>query len=81
MNRALTGRYVPGTGALHRLHPTMKLCCFFLLAAAVGFSVYQPVFNKGMDMLTSATACIVIVTAPVITGVFARISRPFGSKK
>lgn len=46
---------------------------WFLLAAAVGFSVYQPVFNKGMDMLTSATACIVIVTAPVITGVFARI--------
>lgn len=35
MNRALTGRYVPGTGVLHRLHPTMKLCCFFLLAAAV----------------------------------------------
>ena len=51
---------------------------WFLLAAAVGFSVYQPVFNKGMNMLTSATACIVIVTAPVITGVFALIL--FGEK-
>jgi len=51
---------------------------WFLLAAAVGFSVYQPIFNKGMNMLTSATACIVIVTAPVITGVFALIL--FGEK-
>ena len=53
--------------------PDKKDIPWFLLAAAVGFSVYQPIFNKGMNMLTSATACIVIVTAPVITGLFALI--------
>lgn len=53
--------------------PDKKDIPWFLLAATVGFSVYQPIFNKGMNMLTSATACIVIVTAPVITGLFALI--------
>ena len=45
----------------------------FLLSACVGFSLYQLVFNKGIDMLTSATACIVIAITPVITAIFARI--------
>ena len=45
----------------------------FILSAVIGFSLYQLVFNKGIDMLTSATACIIIATTPVITAVFARI--------
>lgn len=45
----------------------------FILSAAIGFSVYQLIFNKGISLLTSATACIIIATAPVITAVFARI--------
>lgn len=58
--------------------PEKKDWPIFLFSAAIGFSVYQLVFNKGIDMLTSATACIIIATTPVITAVFARIL--FGEK-
>jgi len=53
--------------------PAKKDIPVFLLSAAIGFSVYQLVFNKGINMLTSATACIVIAITPVITAIFARI--------
>ncbi len=53
--------------------PAKKDIPVFILSAAIGFSVYQLVFNKGIDMLTSATACIVIAITPVITAIFARI--------
>ena len=53
--------------------PKKKDIPVFILSAAIGFSVYQLVFNKGIDMLTSATACIVIAVSPVITAIFARI--------
>ncbi|MBE6021569.1 MAG: EamA family transporter [Clostridiales bacterium] len=53
--------------------PDKKDIPVFILSAAIGFSVYQLVFNKGIDMLTSATACIVIAITPVITAIFARV--------
>ena len=53
--------------------PAKKDIPVFILSAAIGFSIYQLVFNKGIDMLTSATACIVIAITPVITAIFARI--------
>ncbi len=53
--------------------PAKKDIPVFILSATIGFSVYQLVFNKGIDMLTSATACIVIAITPVITAIFARI--------
>lgn len=53
--------------------PQVRDIPIFVLSACVGFSIYQLVFNKGIDMLTSATACIVIAITPVITAIFARI--------
>lgn len=53
--------------------PDKKDIPVFILSAAIGFSIYQLVFNKGIYMLTSATACIVISITPVITAIFARI--------
>lgn len=44
----------------------------FILSAMVGFSIYQLVFNKGIDMLTSSTACIVMALSPIMTAIMAR---------
>jgi len=53
--------------------PKKKDIPVYILSATIGFSAYQLVFNKGIYMLTSATACIVIAVTPVITAIFARI--------
>lgn len=68
------GLFMLGFGLIKKIGlPDKRDIPVFIVSATIGFSVYQLVFNKGIDMLTSATACIVIAVTPVITAIFARI--------
>ncbi len=46
---------------------------WFLLSGALGFAVYMVVFNIGNNLVTSATASVMLAVTPVLTALLARM--------
>ncbi len=53
--------------------PRMKDMGWFLLSGALGFAIYMVVFNLGNDLVTSATASVMLAVTPVLTALLARL--------
>jgi drug/metabolite transporter (DMT)-like permease len=53
--------------------PAKKDLGLFLTSGILGFSLYVIVFNIGSATVTSATASVIVSTAPVITALLARV--------
>jgi len=52
--------------------PKWKDMGWFMLAGALGFAVYMWVFNVGNNLVTSATASVMLAVTPVLTALLAR---------
>lgn len=46
---------------------------YFILSGLSGFSLYMLFFNKGITMVSTSTASVIIASAPIITGVLSSI--------
>jgi len=73
-------RYVAASAALlpvvfiKKLHPPrLKDLGWFALSGALGFAVYMVVFNLGNNLVTSATASVMLAVTPVLTALLARL--------
>jgi drug/metabolite transporter (DMT)-like permease len=53
--------------------PKRKDAGWFLLAGALGFALYMVVFNIGNNLVTSATASIMLAVTPVLTALLAQL--------
>ncbi len=61
----LLGRKTPG--------PKAGDLPWLILSGAVGFAVYLLAFNRGSEILSPTTSCLIISTAPIISALLARI--------
>ncbi len=52
--------------------PKWKDMGWFVLAGALGFAIYMWVFNVGNNLVTSATASVMLAVTPVLTALLAR---------
>ncbi len=52
--------------------PRGKDIGWFLLSGALGFAIYMVVFNLGNNLVTSATASVMLAVTPVLTALLAR---------
>ncbi len=73
-------RYIAASAALlpvlffKKLRPPAgKDIGWFLLAGALGFAVYMVLFNIGNNLVTSATASVMLAVTPVLTALLARL--------
>lgn len=46
---------------------------YFILSGLSGFSLYMLFFNKGITMVSTSTASVIIASAPIITGVLSSV--------
>jgi drug/metabolite transporter (DMT)-like permease len=60
--------------ALTRMQPPkLRDVPWFLLAGAVGFSLYMVVFNLGSQTVSASTGSVMLATTPILTALLARV--------
>ncbi|MCI8342694.1 MAG: DMT family transporter [Firmicutes bacterium] len=53
--------------------PKLKDVPWFIFSGAAGFFIYMLTFNRGTELVPSATSSVIVATAPIMTALLARI--------